>query len=109
MKKVVINLGDVRDNSWETQAALGLGLIARMREAGFKPSTESPYVSDSMDEDWYSLGLGEDGDVPLLIVVELDDNDKLKSNIELLESMVGEKASVDVLGEDDDDDDEVDV
>lgn len=77
MKKIaVINLGNVRDVDWESAAELGLGLLKQMREAGFKPSTEAPYISDG-------------GDVPLVITVTMEDSPyKIKKNVELLKSMV---------------------
>lgn len=87
-KIAVINLGDVRDTDWEGTAELGLGLLKKIREAGFKPSTEAPYISDG-------------GDVPLVITVEMEVSPyKLKKNVELLESIVGEDLSVDVFAED---------
>lgn len=103
-KTVVINLGDIRDGDWETKSVLGLDLMGKIRDAGFEPSTYAPYVDESMDWDWYSLGLGEDGDVPLLITVELEDDEKFKGNVELIESIVGD--SVDVLGDDEEEGDD---
>lgn len=105
-RSVVVNLGDVRDGDWETKAVLGLELMGKIRESGFEPYAESPYVNDCMDENWYALGLGEDGDVPLLIIVEIEDDDKFKSNVELIRSIVKEKAFVGILGDEEEEQDE---
>lgn len=101
-KIVVVNLGDIRDISWDGTAALGLQLMAEMRKAGFEPKTISPYLM-------------EGGDVPLLIVLELEGNE-IKKNIEVLSSIVNDKASLDIVspeewsrmlnGDDEDDEDE---
>jgi hypothetical protein len=84
-KIAVISLGDVRDESWEHLARLGLDLILVLRTAGFKPEALSPYVADG-------------GDVPLLILVKMKESrNELKKKIELLESLVGgvsEKANL---------------
>jgi hypothetical protein len=86
-KIVVINLGDVRNADWEDNAELGLELLKKMRSAGFKPSTEAPYISDG-------------GDVPLVITVEMEDSPyRIKKNVELLSSIVGDDVSVYVMTE----------
>lgn len=104
-KIVVVNLGDIRDISWDGTAALGLQLMAEMRKAGFEPETISPYLIEGS------------GDVPLLIVLELEGNE-IKKNIEVLSSIVNDKASLDILspeewsrmlnGDDEDEDEEED-
>lgn len=86
-KIAVINLGDVRDTDWEDKAELGLELLKKMREAGFKPSTEAPYISDG-------------GDVPLVITVEMEESPyRLNKNVELLSSIVGDDVTVHVYTE----------
>lgn len=86
-KIAVINLGCVRDTDWEGTAELGLDLLKKIREAGLKPSTEAPYISDG-------------GDVPLVITVTMEESPyKIKKNIKLLESIVGEDLSVGVFTE----------
>lgn len=87
-KIVVINLGDVRDTDWEKKAELGLGLLKKIRDAGFKPSAEAPYICDG-------------GDVPMVIKVTMEESPhRLKKNVDLLTSIVGEDLSVDVFTED---------
>lgn len=93
-KIVVINLGDVRDTDWTDTAGLGLEMMKKIKDAGFEPTAEAPYLPDS------SL-LGEGGDVPLLIMVTMEDSpNKIKKNIEILESIVGDDANVDALDQD---------
>lgn len=81
---VVISLGDIRDTEWETTAELGLGLLKKMREAGFTPSTEAPYISDG-------------GDVPLVITVTMEQSPYiLKKSVDLLNFIVGDDSRVNV-------------
>jgi len=82
MKKIVaINLGDVRGDDWAGSAEKGLEMMRKIREAGFNPTTEAPYLMDG------SL-LGEGGDVPLLIIVALEGSPSdLLKNVELLKSI----------------------
>jgi len=83
-KIVVISLGDIRDAAWEATAELGLGLLKKMREAGFKPSTKAPYISDI-------------GDVPLVITVTMEQSPyRLKKSVDLLNSIVGDDSHVNV-------------
>lgn len=78
-KIVVISLGDVRDVGWEDSAMLGIDLLKKMREAGFTPETEAPYVLDG-------------GDVPLIIIETLEGSPyEVKKSVELLKSIVAEK------------------
>lgn len=84
-KIVVISMGDVRDVSWEDAAALGLELMRNMRVSDFKPTALSPYVIDG-------------GDVPLLILVEVEDSEKVvEKKIDLLKSIVDDRADFNVL------------
>lgn len=93
-KIVVINLGDVRDTDWTDAAGLGLVMMKKIKEAGFEPTAEAPYLMDG------SL-LGEGGDVPLLIMVAMEDSPRnIKKNVEILESIVGDDANVDALDQD---------
>lgn len=111
-KIVVVNLGDIRDTSWDGTAALGLQLMAEMRKAGFEPETISPYLIEGSGDVPLLI---VSGDVPLLIVLELEGNE-IKKNIEVLSSIVNDKASLDIVspeewsrmlnGDDEDDEDE---
>jgi hypothetical protein len=75
-KTFVVNLGDVRDVGWDKAAVLGLSLIGKIREASFDPRTLSPYVTDG-------------GDVPLLILVEVEGSEsEVENKIKLLNSIV---------------------
>ena len=92
-KIAVISLGDIRNESWENAARLGLELILVLRVTGFEPKTLSPYVADN-------------GDVPLLILVKMKESRKeIKKKIELLESLVGgvsENANVAIINDESD-------
>jgi hypothetical protein len=66
---------------------LGLELMRNMRVSDFKPTALSPYVDDG-------------GDVPLLILVEVEGgSEKIKKKIEILKSIVDNKAIFNVLND----------